>query len=65
MTQQYTFYVEGTHRFENVGADDREQALRDAAYLLNADENDLVELPQLLPLGQCYLDVNGKTVDTI
>jgi hypothetical protein len=65
MTQHYTFCVAGSHRFENVDGETRKKALEDAAFLLNANESDLVELPPLLPIGQCYLDQDGKTVDTV
>jgi hypothetical protein len=63
-TEQYTFYVDGTHRFVNVNGESKQEAKQDASLLLAADESTLVELPQLLPLGQCRLNENGEIVDT-
>jgi len=51
MAQEYSFYVEGSHRMTSVTNDNLEDALRDAAWLLNAETSQVSQLEPLPPLG--------------
>lgn len=51
MAQEYTFVVDGTHRTTTVTGDNVIEARQDAAFLLNAEAQQVSWLRPLPPLG--------------